>query len=124
MGRAVATLTAPGEEVLYLENGEAAFFKKTLEESGAIRRSILYLNLADDPAIERIITPRVALTAAEYLAFDLGGKKCNSKRVGHRRCNFAFDRERMVHRAIVTLRPDVRIGRGVDQLNVDMHRIR
>ena len=55
-----------------VQHSEARFFKKTLEESGAIKRSILFLNLADDPAIERIITPRVALTAAEYLAFDLG----------------------------------------------------
>ena len=47
-------------------------FKRSLEESGALRRSVLFLNLADDPAIERIITPRVALTVAEYLAFDLG----------------------------------------------------
>jgi V/A-type H+-transporting ATPase subunit B len=73
-----ATVVGAGEEfavvfaALGVQHGEAAFFKKTLEESGAIRRSILYLNLADDPAIERIITPRVALTAAEYLAFDLG----------------------------------------------------
>ena len=42
------------------------------EESGALKRSVLFLNLADDPAIERIITPRVALTVAEYLAYDLG----------------------------------------------------
>ena len=51
---------------------EAQYFKRSLEESGALRRSVLFLNLADDPAIERIITPRVALTVAEYLAFDLG----------------------------------------------------
>ena len=55
-----------------VQNNEAAFFRKSLEESGAIKRSILYLNLADDPAIERLMTPKVALTAAEYLAFDLG----------------------------------------------------
>ncbi|MCS4539804.1 MAG: V-type ATP synthase subunit B [Thaumarchaeota archaeon] len=73
-----ATVVGEGEEfavvfaALGVQHGEAAFFKRTLEESGAIRRSILYTNLADDPAIERIITPRVALTAAEYLAFDLG----------------------------------------------------
>jgi V/A-type H+-transporting ATPase subunit B len=54
-----------------VSSSEATFFQRTLAESGAIRRSILYLNLADDPAIERIITPRVALTAAEYLAFEL-----------------------------------------------------
>ncbi len=54
-----------------VQHSEAQFFKRSLEESGALRRSILFLNLADDPAIERIITPRAALTAAEYLAFDL-----------------------------------------------------
>lgn len=54
-----------------VQNSEARFFRRSLEESGAIKRSTLFLNLADDPAIERIITPRVALTAAEYLAFNL-----------------------------------------------------
>lgn len=54
-----------------VQHGEASFFRRSLEETGAIKRSVLFLNLADDPAIERIITPRVALTAAEYLAFDL-----------------------------------------------------
>jgi vacuolar-type H+-ATPase subunit B/Vma2 len=51
---------------------EANFFQKSLQESGAIARSALYLNLASDPAPERVITVRVALTAAEYLAFELG----------------------------------------------------
>ncbi|MEM2519835.1 MAG: V-type ATP synthase subunit B, partial [Nitrososphaerota archaeon] len=46
------------------------FFRRSLEESGAISRSALFLNLADDPAVERVITPRVALTFAEYLAFE------------------------------------------------------
>jgi V/A-type H+-transporting ATPase subunit B len=55
-----------------VQYSEAQYFKRSLEESGALRRSTLFLNLADDPAIERIITPRVALTVAEYLAFDLG----------------------------------------------------
>jgi len=41
-----------------------------LTETGAIERAVLFINLADDPAIERIATPRVALTAAEYLAFE------------------------------------------------------
>ncbi len=53
-----------------VQYSEAQYFKRSLEESGALRRSVLFLNLADDPAIERIITPRV--TMAEYLAFDLG----------------------------------------------------
>ncbi|MEM3810728.1 MAG: V-type ATP synthase subunit B, partial [Conexivisphaerales archaeon] len=50
----------------------AMFFRKELEESGALKRSVLFLNLAEDPAIERIVTPRIALTAAEYLAFEQG----------------------------------------------------
>jgi len=49
----------------------AEFFQKTLQESGAFRRSVLFLNLADDPSVERLVTPRVALTLAEFLAFDL-----------------------------------------------------
>jgi V/A-type H+-transporting ATPase subunit B len=53
-----------------VRHDEAAFFRRSLEESGALKRSVLFLNLADDPAIERIVTPRVALTAAEYLAFE------------------------------------------------------
>ena len=49
---------------------ESAFFVREFTDSGAIERSVLYLNLADDPAIERIATPRIALTAAEFLAFE------------------------------------------------------
>ncbi|HMG37898.1 MAG TPA: V-type ATP synthase subunit B [Nitrososphaeraceae archaeon] len=55
-----------------VQYSDAQYFKRSLEESGALRRSVLFINLANDPAIERIITPRVALTVAEYLAFDLG----------------------------------------------------
>jgi V/A-type H+-transporting ATPase subunit B len=51
---------------------EAEFFIREFTESGALERTVLYLNLADEPAIERIATPRAALTAAEYLAFDCG----------------------------------------------------
>jgi V/A-type H+-transporting ATPase subunit B len=51
---------------------EAQFFIKDLRETGAMERAILFLNLADDPAIERIATPRVVFTAAEYYAFTLG----------------------------------------------------
>jgi len=47
----------------------AVFFRGSLEKSAALSRSIMLLNLAQDPTIERIITPRLALTAAEYLAF-------------------------------------------------------
>jgi len=49
---------------------EANFFRKDFERTGALERSVLFLNLADDPAIERIVIPRMALTAAEYLAFE------------------------------------------------------
>ncbi len=55
---------------LGVQNDEARFFRRSLEESGAMGRSALFLNLADDPAVERIITPRVALTLAEFLAFE------------------------------------------------------
>jgi V/A-type H+-transporting ATPase subunit B len=49
---------------------EASFFIHDFRNTGALERAVLYLNLADDPAIERIITPRLALTAAEFLAFE------------------------------------------------------
>ncbi len=49
---------------------EARFFQRDFARTGALERSVLFMNLADDPAIERIATPRVALTAAEYLAFE------------------------------------------------------
>lgn len=48
---------------------DAAFFIKDFERAGALERATLFLNLANDPAIERILTPRLALTTAEYLAF-------------------------------------------------------
>jgi len=50
---------------------EADFFMNDFRKTGAIERSVLFINLANDPAIERISTPRLALTCAEYLAFDL-----------------------------------------------------
>ncbi len=51
---------------------EADFFIKEFRRTAAIKRSVLFINLADDPPVERLATPRVALTAAEYLAFELG----------------------------------------------------
>ncbi|MDO4731301.1 MAG: V-type ATP synthase subunit B [Clostridia bacterium] len=51
---------------------ESDFFRKSFVKTGAIDRTVMFVNLANDPAIERIATPRMALTAAEYLAFDLG----------------------------------------------------
>ncbi len=51
---------------------EANFFQESFRETGAIDRSVMFINLANDAAVERISTPRLALTAAEYLAFDQG----------------------------------------------------
>ena len=51
---------------------EADYFIRVFRETGAITRTVLFTNLANDPAIERIATPKMALTAAEYLAYDLG----------------------------------------------------
>jgi len=50
---------------------EAEFFISEFKKTGALGRAVLFINLADDPAIERIATPRLALSCAEYLAFDL-----------------------------------------------------
>ncbi len=55
-----------------LKNMEARFFISQLTESAVMGRSVLVLNLANDPTIERLLTPRIALTVAEHLAFDLG----------------------------------------------------
>ncbi|MDP4108623.1 MAG: V-type ATP synthase subunit B [Bacillota bacterium] len=52
-----------------VKNDTAEFFRRDFEESGALQRVVMFLNLASDPIIERILTPRCALTAAEYLAF-------------------------------------------------------
>ena len=49
---------------------EANYFVESFKETGAIDRTVLFINLANDPAVERIATPRMALTAAEYLAFE------------------------------------------------------
>lgn len=51
---------------------ESNFFVNSFKESGAIDRAVMFINLANDPAVERIATPRMGLTAAEYLAFDKG----------------------------------------------------
>jgi len=55
-----------------ISHDTADFFRQTFIESGQINRTVIYLNLANDPPTERIATPRFALTAAEYLAYDLG----------------------------------------------------
>ncbi len=51
---------------------ESEFFINSFKETGAIDRTVMFVNLANDPAVERIATPRMALTAAEYLAFEKG----------------------------------------------------
>jgi V/A-type H+/Na+-transporting ATPase subunit B len=55
---------------LGLEHDDAAFFRESFEQTGAIKNVAMFLNLAEDPPVERIITPRAGLTLAEYLAFE------------------------------------------------------
>ena len=55
-----------------VKNDTAEFFRRNFEEAGALQRVVMFMNLASDPIIERILTPRCALTAAEYLAFEHG----------------------------------------------------
>ncbi len=55
-----------------VKNDTADFFRRNFEESGTLQRVVMFMNLASDPIIERILTPRCALTTAEYLAFTLG----------------------------------------------------
>jgi V/A-type H+-transporting ATPase subunit B len=55
---------------LGITHREASFFIQHFETSGALDRTVLFLNLADDPTVERLLTPRAALTTAEYLAFE------------------------------------------------------
>lgn len=54
-----------------VKNDVAEYFRRKFDESGVIERVVMYLNLSNDPVIERILTPRCALTTAEYLAFEL-----------------------------------------------------
>ncbi len=53
-----------------ITNEEAQYFMSDFEKTGALENSVVFLNLADDPAVERLVTPRMALTAAEYLAYE------------------------------------------------------
>ena len=53
-----------------ITNEEAQYFISDFEQTGALERSIVFLNLANDPAVERLVTPRMALTAAEYFAYE------------------------------------------------------
>jgi len=70
------SLSSPSFAVVFCAMGitfeESEFFVRGFTESGAIERTVAFLNLADEPAIERIACPRAALTAAEYLAFERG----------------------------------------------------
>lgn len=71
--------TIPGKEeefaivfgAMGIKHEEAEFFREEFEKTGALSKSVMIMNFADDPAIERIVTPRIAQTIAEYLAFDL-----------------------------------------------------
>lgn len=72
--------TIPGKEsdfaivfaAMGIKNEEAEYFREEFEKTGALSKTVMILNLANDPPIERIVTPRIAETIAEYLAFDLG----------------------------------------------------
>lgn len=55
-----------------VKHDDADYFRKSFESSGVLERVVMYLNLADEPVVERITTPRCALTAAEYLAYEEG----------------------------------------------------
>lgn len=55
-----------------VKNDVAEYFRKSFEEANVMEKVVMFLNLSNDPIIERIITPRCALTAAEYLAYELG----------------------------------------------------
>ncbi|MBR9699539.1 V-type ATP synthase subunit B [Candidatus Woesearchaeota archaeon] len=55
-----------------ITNEEAQYFIADFERTGALSKAIIFLNLADDPAVERLVTPKMALTAAEYIAFEKG----------------------------------------------------
>jgi len=71
-----AKILGKGEEFSVVFGGiginseEANFFRRELEETGALGRSVVFLNLSSDPSMERIILPRLALTTAEYLAYE------------------------------------------------------
>lgn len=55
-----------------IKHDDANFFRQSFKEAGVLQKVVMFTNLADDPIVERVITPRCALTAAEYLAFDEG----------------------------------------------------
>jgi V/A-type H+-transporting ATPase subunit B len=76
VGQASSPDTSPAEEefvvvfaAMGIKHDDAEFFRRGFEETGTLNNVVMFLNLADDPSIERLITPRCALTTAEYLAF-------------------------------------------------------
>jgi len=77
LGRIAGAPHTEGEEfaivfaAMGVKNDVADYFRKSFTESGALTRVAMFLNLADDPPVERIVTPRAALTLAEYLAYEL-----------------------------------------------------
>jgi len=77
LGKVAGAPPTEGEEfaivfaAMGVKNDVAEYFRKSFTESGALTRVAMFLNLADDPPVERVVTPRAALTLAEYLAYDL-----------------------------------------------------
>ena len=78
LGKVAGAPQTEGEEfaivfaAMGVKNDVADYFRRSFTESGALTRVAMFLNLADDPPVERIITPRAALTLAEYLAYERG----------------------------------------------------
>ncbi|HMZ06305.1 MAG TPA: V-type ATP synthase subunit B [Anaerolineales bacterium] len=77
LGKVAGAPASDGEEfaivfaAMGVKNDVADYFRRSFTESGALTRVAMFLNLADDPPVERIVTPRAALTLAEYLAYEL-----------------------------------------------------
>jgi V/A-type H+-transporting ATPase subunit B len=77
LGRPAGEPPIEGEEfaivfaAMGVKNDVADYFRRSFTESGALTRVAMFLNLADDPPVERVVTPRAALTLAEYLAYEL-----------------------------------------------------
>jgi len=78
LGKVAGAPQTEGEEfaivfaAMGVKNDVADYFRRSFTESGALTRVAMFLNLADDPPVERIVTPRAALTLAEYLAYERG----------------------------------------------------
>ncbi|MCC6259433.1 MAG: V-type ATP synthase subunit B [Anaerolineales bacterium] len=78
LGKLAGAPQTEGEEfaivfaAMGVKNDVADYFRRSFTESGALTRVAMFLNLADDPPVERIVTPRAALTLAEYLAYEKG----------------------------------------------------